>query len=54
MTDDITATFTIQEFLLLKEALERLHFFGGKQVREQAEELMQKVNGHLPSPGFSY
>lgn len=53
MTDDITATFTVEEFGLLKEALERLHFFGGEHVRERIGELILKVNTLLPPPGLS-
>ena len=53
MNDDITATFTIEEFELVKKALERLHFFGGEQVREQAWGLILKVNAMLPLPRFS-
>ena len=53
MSDDITATFTIEEFRLLKDALERLHFFGGEEVRARAWGLILKVNTLLPSLGFS-
>ena len=53
MNDDITATFTIEEFELVKKALERLHFFGGEQVREQAWGLILKLNALLPSLRFS-
>jgi hypothetical protein len=48
MADKITATFTIEEFRLLKEGLERLHFFGGKLIRDQAWELIKKVDALLP------
>jgi len=54
MTDDITATFTIKEFTLVKEGLESLHFYGGEQVREQAWELMLKVSTLLPKPGLPF
>ena len=54
MADDITATFTIREFTLLRDALERLHFFSGEQIREQAKPLLVKVNALLPLPGASY
>ena len=54
MSDDITATFTNEEFLLLKDSLERLHFFGGEQVREKAWALILKLNTLLPSPSFPY
>jgi hypothetical protein len=54
MTDDIAATFTTEELGLLKEALDRLHFFSGELVREQAWELMLKVNTLLPKPGLSF
>jgi len=53
MKTDITATFTAEEFVLLKDGIERLHFFGGEEVREQAWELILKLNALLPSPGFS-
>ena len=53
MTDDITATFTIEEFGLLKDALERLHFFVFEEVRGRAWGLILKVNALLPSPRFS-
>jgi len=54
MNTDITATFTAEEFELLQHGLERLHFFGGTQVRKQAWGLIRKLNALLPSPGFSY
>ena len=53
MKDNITATFTTEEFVLLQQALERFHFLGGEQVREQASKLILKLNALLPSPGFS-
>ncbi len=53
MTDDITATFTVEEFVLVKNGLERLHFFGGKEVRERIWPFV-KLNALLPSPGYSY
>ena len=54
MTDDITATFTIREFMLLRDALERHKFFSGEQISEQAKPLLRKVNALLPLPGLSY
>jgi hypothetical protein len=53
MTDDVTATFTIEECGLLKEGLERLHFFGGKLVRAQAWELIKKLDALSPPLKFS-
>ena len=53
MNSEITVTFTTDEFALLKDALERLHFLGGEQVRKPAWELIRKLNALLPSPGFS-
>jgi len=54
MNAGITATFTVEEFVLVQEALERLHFFGGKQVRSQASGLILKLNALLASPEFSH
>jgi hypothetical protein len=47
MTDDITATFTTEEFRLLKEGLESLRFYGGEQVREQAWEIILEISALL-------
>jgi hypothetical protein len=52
MTDDITATFTIEEFGLLREGLDRLHFFGGKLVRAEAWELIKKIDTLQPRSEF--
>ena len=51
MTKEISATFTIDELGLLKESLDRLHFFGGELVRAQAWELIKKIDTLLAPPG---
>ena len=54
MSDDITATFTVEEFGLLKEGLESLRFYGGEQVRERSWGLILKVSALLPKPGLPF
>jgi len=48
MTDDITATFTVEELVLFKGGLEKLRFQGDEQDRERVWVLIKKVDGLLP------
>ena len=52
MTDDITATFTVEELVLFKGGLEKLRFQGGEQDRERVWVLIKKVDALLPPEGF--